>query len=93
MDSGTRPRTDLRLVRQLHSWNRVLLNPEVAAHGVVCPWPPCGVLLVIGAGRAAEGLRTDWQDQLATVQTEIGFHYLRMHGLLCYVRQVGMNDS
>lgn len=40
-------------------------------------------LLVVGAGRASEGLRADWQEQLATVQSEIGFHYLRMHGLLC----------
>jgi xylan 1,4-beta-xylosidase len=39
-------------------------------------------LEVVGAGRAAEGLRADWQDQLATVQSEIGFKYLRMHGLL-----------
>jgi xylan 1,4-beta-xylosidase len=39
-------------------------------------------LLVVGAGRAAEGLRADWQAQLATVQNEIGFRYLRMHGLL-----------
>ena len=39
-------------------------------------------LLVVGAGRAAEGLRADWQEQLATVQKEIGFRYLRMHGLL-----------
>ncbi|MBV8630891.1 MAG: hypothetical protein JOZ83_08215 [Silvibacterium sp.] len=39
-------------------------------------------LLVVGAGRAEEGLRADWQEQLATVQSEIGFHYLRMHGLL-----------
>src|ERR1039457_510806 len=39
-------------------------------------------LLVVGAGRAEEGLRADWQEQLATVQREIGFHYLRMHGLL-----------
>src|ERR1700729_761062 len=39
-------------------------------------------LRVVGAGRAAEGLRADWQAQLATVQSEIGFHYLRMHGLL-----------
>ncbi len=37
---------------------------------------------VVGAGRAEEGLRADWQQQLATVQDEIGFHYLRMHGLL-----------
>jgi xylan 1,4-beta-xylosidase len=40
-------------------------------------------LLVVGAGRASEGLRADWQEQLATLQNEIGFHYLRMHGLLC----------
>ena len=37
-------------------------------------------MLVVGAGRAEEGLRADWQAQLATVQSDIGFHYLRMHG-------------
>jgi xylan 1,4-beta-xylosidase len=36
----------------------------------------------IGAGRANEGLRADWQRQLALVQREIGFEYIRMHGLL-----------
>lgn len=36
----------------------------------------------IGAGRANEGLRADWQQQLALVQKEIGFRYIRMHGLL-----------
>jgi len=36
----------------------------------------------IGAGRANEGLRADWQAQLALVQKEIGFKYIRMHGLL-----------
>ncbi len=39
-------------------------------------------LRCVGAGRANEGLRADWQQQLATVQSEIGFGYLRMHGLL-----------
>ena len=39
-------------------------------------------LRVIGAGRANEGLRADWQQQLATVQREIGFQYIRMHGIL-----------
>jgi xylan 1,4-beta-xylosidase len=39
-------------------------------------------LLTVGAGRANEGLRADWQRQLADVQTEIGFRYIRMHGLL-----------
>lgn len=36
----------------------------------------------IGAGRAAEGLRADWQQQLALVQKQIGFNYIRFHGLL-----------
>ena len=36
----------------------------------------------IGAGRANEGLRADWQQQLAIVKKECGFKYIRMHGLL-----------
>lgn len=36
----------------------------------------------VGAGRANEGLRADWQQQLAIVQKECGFKYIRMHGLL-----------
>jgi xylan 1,4-beta-xylosidase len=36
----------------------------------------------IGAGRANEGLRADWQSQLALAHRECGFEYIRMHGLL-----------
>jgi xylan 1,4-beta-xylosidase len=36
----------------------------------------------VGAGRANEGLRADWQRQLAEVRKECGFKYIRMHGLL-----------
>jgi len=36
----------------------------------------------IGAGRANEGLRADWQKQLAYVKKECDFKYIRMHGLL-----------
>lgn len=36
----------------------------------------------IGAGRANEGLRADWQQQLAMTQKDCGFKYIRMHGLL-----------
>ncbi len=39
-------------------------------------------MFCVGAGRAEEGLRADWQAQLATIQREIGFKYLRMHGIL-----------
>jgi xylan 1,4-beta-xylosidase len=36
----------------------------------------------VGAGRANEGLRADWQRQLTSVRKECGFTYVRMHGLL-----------
>ncbi|HDR50810.1 MAG TPA: glycoside hydrolase [Mariniphaga anaerophila] len=36
----------------------------------------------VGAGRANEGLRADWQQQLKYVHQECGFKYIRMHGLL-----------
>ena len=36
----------------------------------------------IGAGRANEGLRADWQQQLAYVKSACDFKYIRMHGLL-----------
>lgn len=36
----------------------------------------------VGAGRANEGLRADWQKQLRETKQECGFEYIRMHGLL-----------
>jgi xylan 1,4-beta-xylosidase len=36
----------------------------------------------VGAGRANEGLRADWQQQLAYVKKECGFRFIRFHGLL-----------
>ena len=35
----------------------------------------------VGAGRANEGLRADWQRQLTVARRECGFEYIRMHGL------------
>lgn len=37
----------------------------------------------VGAGRAIEGLRADWQRQLRQAKAACGFEYIRMHGLLC----------
>src|SRR5664280_64985 len=37
----------------------------------------------VGAGRANEGLRADWQRQLQKVRDQCGFRYLRFHGLFC----------
>lgn len=36
----------------------------------------------VGAGRANEGLRADWQRQLIEAKNACGFEYIRMHGLL-----------
>jgi xylan 1,4-beta-xylosidase len=38
--------------------------------------------LCVGAGRANEGLRADWQRQLRVAHNECGFKYIRFHGLL-----------
>jgi xylan 1,4-beta-xylosidase len=35
----------------------------------------------VGAGRANEGLRADWQQQLKYIQTHIPFQYIRFHGI------------
>ncbi|HEU5397103.1 MAG TPA: beta-xylosidase, partial [Verrucomicrobiae bacterium] len=35
----------------------------------------------VGAGRANEGLRADWQEQLRLAVRECGFKYIRFHGL------------
>lgn len=47
----------------------------------------------VGAGRANEGLRADWQQQLAYVRKECGFKYIRMHGLLTDDMAVYTEDS
>lgn len=39
-------------------------------------WSKC-----VGAGRANEGLRAGWLEQLDQVNQECGFEYVRMHGL------------
>ncbi len=39
-------------------------------------WSVC-----VGAGRANEGLRAGWLEQLQQVQSTCGFQYVRMHGL------------
>jgi len=40
-------------------------------------WRDC-----VGAGRVGEGLRDGWRRQLELCRRELGFNYLRAHGLL-----------
>ena len=37
---------------------------------------------VVGSGHAALGLRADWQAQLRQVHSQLGFQFVRFHGLL-----------
>lgn len=41
-------------------------------------WSNC-----VGAGRACEGLRAQWQKQLRQAVQDCGFRYIRFHGLFC----------
>lgn len=47
----------------------------------------------VGAGRANEGLRADWQRQLRMVKKDCGFKYIRFHGLLSDDMGVYKEDS
>ena len=47
----------------------------------------------VGAGRANEGLRADWQQQLRLVKNEIDFKYIRFHGLLSDEMHVYTEDK
>src|SRR6188768_2112915 len=63
---------------QNNSDNRIIkVNYNDAAGKMNTMFKEC-----VGAGRANEGLRADWQQQLAFVKKECGFTYIRMHGLL-----------
>jgi xylan 1,4-beta-xylosidase len=47
----------------------------------------------VGAGRANEGLRADWQRQMRRVREDCGFRYVRFHGLFCDDMGVYQEDS
>ena len=47
----------------------------------------------VGAGRANEGLRADWQRQLRIAKEQLGFRYIRMHGILHDDMGVYFEDS
>jgi xylan 1,4-beta-xylosidase len=51
---------------------------DVSAEGKTLKhyWSKC-----VGAGRAQEGLRASWQEQLATAKKYCGFTYCRFHGI------------
>lgn len=60
-------------------------SPRVVTADLQQPNGPLNTMFkrCVGAGRANEGLRADWQRQLAYARKECGFEYIRMHGLFC----------
>ena len=54
----------------------VRLSAGMSGTGYQPFWSKC-----VGAGRAAEGLRLNWQEHLDTAHRECGFEYCRFHGL------------
>jgi len=68
----------IQIQAQNQSANRMLsldFSKEKGAHSRM--FAEC-----IGAGRANEGLRADWHEQLKFIKQQIDFKYIRMHGLL-----------
>ncbi len=53
-----------------------MINVLNTGKPLVHHWSKC-----VGAGRANEGLRREWQAQLKTAVKECGFEYIRFHGL------------
>jgi xylan 1,4-beta-xylosidase len=63
--------------------NEMPAEPRLLTDGELCiettfphSWSAC-----VGAGRANEALRADWQQQFAKVVDSCGFSYIRFHGL------------
>jgi xylan 1,4-beta-xylosidase len=57
---------------------QVAVDARAAGVAVNPVWKRC-----VGAGRAAEALRADFQRHLELAQKEVGFEHLRCHGALC----------
>lgn len=55
----------------------MIINAAQCGQKIPHMWSKC-----VGAGRACEGLRTKWQEQLRLAVKECGFEYIRFHGLL-----------
>jgi xylan 1,4-beta-xylosidase len=71
------PRSLMNLMNSAKS-ESISLAVSAKAKGIELEhyWSKC-----VGAGRANEGLRANWLEQLALVKKECGFQYLRFHGL------------
>ncbi len=62
----------------LQTATEITVDARSSGPAVTPVWKKC-----VGAGRAAEALRADFQRHLELAQKEIGFEYIRCHAPLC----------
>lgn len=60
----------------INAQNEVLVDTKLQGEKFEHFWSKC-----VGAGRANEGLRAGWLEQLKKVNEDCGFEYVRFHGL------------
>jgi xylan 1,4-beta-xylosidase len=75
---GSTPPAPSQLKSSQPAKREIAVSADAAAPGKPFPhfWSK-----VVGAGRANEGLRSTWQEELETVHQDAGFQYVRFHGL------------
>jgi xylan 1,4-beta-xylosidase len=56
--------------------NKISVDSSSSGYPLIHYWSK-----VVGAGRANEGLRASWQEQLELVHKNANFRYVRMHGI------------
>lgn len=64
------------LFSMAYSQSQIAINSKSEGEKLDHFWSKC-----VGAGRANEGLRAGWLEQLAKVEENCGFEYVRFHGL------------
>lgn len=57
--------------------DQIIVNTKLSGKPLYPMWRKC-----VGAGRANEGLRANWLEQLELAVKSCGFEYIRFHGLL-----------
>ncbi|WP_313755729.1 GH39 family glycosyl hydrolase [Tissierella sp.] len=70
--------TDSLNEKNVYSSTKEVINVDINKEGIIHDfyWKKLTTF-----GRAAEGLRNEWQNQLREIQSEIGFEHIRFHGI------------
>ncbi|MBS4209411.1 helix-turn-helix domain-containing protein [Bacillus sp. FJAT-50079] len=72
------PSEETYVAGELTTINQLRVEVDIDKHSQ--PYEPYWQVLTT-AGRAAEGLRADWQEQFIMLKEELDFQYIRFHGI------------